>query len=133
MLMKFMAIHSVYVIGPGVILVISVRFSFKLLHASNNKFFEFFMMRHVQGIKGLRNDMSERIFYKERKINNRSLDFLSKQNIKIPLIITMYANDCKYFFFRIETALVEIINYLTYLKRKQIYKQIQSDVLKIRM
>ena len=77
--------------------------------------------------------MSERIFYKERKINNRSLDFLSKQNIKIPLIITMYANDCKYFFFRIETALVEIINYLTYLKRKQIYKQIQSDVLKIRM
>ena len=99
MLTKFMAIHSVYVIGPGVILVISVRFSFKLLHASNNKFFEFFMMRHVQGIKGLRNDMSERIFYKERKINNRSLDFLSKQNIKIPLIITMYVcNDCSYFF-----------------------------------
>ena len=38
-------------------------------------------------ISGLRNDMNKRTFYKERKINNRSFDFLSKQNIIVPLIL----------------------------------------------
>ena len=37
-------------------------------------------------ISGLRNDMNKRTFYKERKINNRCFDFLSKQNIIVPLI-----------------------------------------------
>ena len=37
-------------------------------------------------ISGLRNDMNKRAFYKERKINNRCFDFLSKQNIIVPLI-----------------------------------------------
>ena len=35
----------------------------------------------MSGISGLRNDMNKRTFYKERKINNRCFDFLSKQNI----------------------------------------------------
>ena len=34
-------------------------------------------------ISGLRNDMNKRTFYKERKINNRCFDFLSKQNITL--------------------------------------------------
>ena len=38
-------------------------------------------------ISGLRNDLNIRTFYKERKINNRSFDFLSKQNIIVPLIL----------------------------------------------
>ena len=38
-------------------------------------------------MSGLRNDMNKRTFYKERKINNRSFDFLSKQNIIVPLIL----------------------------------------------
>ena len=38
-------------------------------------------------ISGLRNDMNKRIFYKERKINNSSFDFLSKQNKIVPLIL----------------------------------------------
>ena len=38
-------------------------------------------------ISGLRNDMNKRTIYKERKINNRSFDFLSKQNIIVPLIL----------------------------------------------
>ena len=40
-------------------------------------------------ISGLRNDMNE-TFYKERKINNRFFDFLSKQNIIVPLILDIY-------------------------------------------
>ena len=40
-------------------------------------------------ISGLRNDMNKRTFYKERKINNRCFDFLSKQNIIVPLILDM--------------------------------------------
>ena len=42
-------------------------------------------------ISGLRNDMDKRTFYKERKINNRSFDFLSKQNIIVPLILDINA------------------------------------------
>ena len=38
-------------------------------------------------ISGLRNDMNKRTFYKERKINNRCFDFLSKQNIIFQLIL----------------------------------------------
>ena len=38
-------------------------------------------------ISGLRNDMNKRTFYKERKINNRCFDFLSKQNMIVPLIL----------------------------------------------
>ena len=38
-------------------------------------------------ISGLRKDMNKRTFCKERKINNRSFDFLSKQNIIVPLIL----------------------------------------------
>ena len=38
-------------------------------------------------ISGLRNDMNKKTLYKERKINNRSFDFLSKQNIIVPLIL----------------------------------------------
>ena len=34
-----------------------------------------------------RNDMNKKTFYKERKINNRCFDFLSKQNKKVPLIM----------------------------------------------
>ena len=37
--------------------------------------------RAMSRISGLRNDMNKRTFYKERKINNRCFDFLSKQNI----------------------------------------------------
>ena len=40
-----------------------------------------------------RNDMNKRTFYKERKFNNRCFDFLSKQNIKVPLILDI--NDKK--------------------------------------
>ena len=42
-------------------------------------------------ISGLRNDMNKRTFYKERKINNRCFDFLSKQNIIVPLIPDFYS------------------------------------------
>ena len=45
-------------------------------------------------ISGLRNDMNKRAFYKERKINNGSFDFLSKQNIIVPLILDI--NEFKY-------------------------------------
>ena len=41
-------------------------------------------------ISGLRNHMSKRTFYKERKINNRFIHFLIKQNIKAPLFLNMY-------------------------------------------
>ena len=37
-------------------------------------------------IGGLRN-MNKRTFYKEWKINNRCFDFLSEQNIIVPLIL----------------------------------------------
>ena len=37
-------------------------------------------------ISGLR-DMNKKTFYKGRKINNRCFDFLSKQNIIVPLIL----------------------------------------------
>ena len=40
-------------------------------------------------ISGLRNDMNKTTFYKERKINNRCFNFLSKQNIIVPLIMDM--------------------------------------------
>ena len=36
-----------------------------------------------------RNDMNKKTFYKERKINNRCFDFLSKQNKIVPLIMDM--------------------------------------------
>ena len=36
--------------------------------------------------------MNKRTFYKERKINNRCFDFLSKQNIKVPLILDINDN-----------------------------------------
>ena len=42
-------------------------------------------------ISGLRNDMNKRTFYKERKINNRSFNFLSKQHIIVPLILDINA------------------------------------------
>ena len=38
--------------------------------------------------------MNERTFYKERKFNNRSFDFLSKQNIIVPLMLDI--NDDKF-------------------------------------
>ena len=38
-------------------------------------------------------DMNKRTFYKERKINNRCFDFLSKQNIVVPLILDIYDSD----------------------------------------
>ena len=41
-------------------------------------------------ISGLRDDMNKRTFYKEQKINKRRIHFLSKQNIKAPLILDMY-------------------------------------------
>ena len=41
-------------------------------------------------ISGLRNDMNKGTFYKEQKINQRYIHFLSKQNIKAPLILDMY-------------------------------------------
>ena len=43
-------------------------------------------------ISGLRNDMNKRTFYKKRKINNRCFDFLSKQNIIVPLILDINEN-----------------------------------------
>ena len=43
-------------------------------------------------ISGLRNDMNNRTFYKERKINKRCFDFLSKQNIIVPLILDINDN-----------------------------------------
>ena len=43
--------------------------------------------RAMSRISGLRNDMNKKTFYKERKINNRCFDFLSKQNIIVPLIL----------------------------------------------
>ena len=43
-------------------------------------------------LSGLRNDMNKRTFYKERKINIRSFDFLSKQNIIVPLILNITDN-----------------------------------------
>ena len=43
--------------------------------------------RAMSRISRLRNDMNKRTFYKERKINNRSFDSLSKQNIIVPLIL----------------------------------------------
>ena len=42
--------------------------------------------RATSSINGLRNDMYKRTFYKERKVNNRCFDFLSKQNTIVPLI-----------------------------------------------
>ena len=41
-------------------------------------------------ISGLRNDMNKRTFYKKQKINKRRIHFLSKQNIKVPLILDIY-------------------------------------------
>ena len=38
-------------------------------------------------ISGLRNGMNKRTFYNERKMNNRCFDFLSKQDIIVPLIL----------------------------------------------
>ena len=44
-------------------------------------------------ISGLRNDMNKRTFYKERKIKiNRCFNFLSKQNIIVPLILDTNEN-----------------------------------------
>ena len=39
--------------------------------------------------------MNKRTFYKERKINNRCFDFLSKQNIIVPLILDINERICK--------------------------------------
>ena len=46
--------------------------------------------RGMSRISELRNDMNKRTFYKERKINKRRIHFLSKQNIKAPLILDIY-------------------------------------------
>ena len=40
-------------------------------------------------ISGIINEMNKRTFYKERQINKRCINFLSKQNIKVPLILDM--------------------------------------------
>ena len=46
-----------------------------------------FKSRAMSRISGLRNDMNKRTIYKERKINNRCFEFLSEQNIIVPLIL----------------------------------------------
>ena len=46
-----------------------------------------FITQAMSRISGLRNNMNKRTFYKEQKINNKCFDFLSKQNIKVPLIL----------------------------------------------
>ena len=50
-------------------------------------------------ISGLRNDMDKRTFYKERKINERCIHFLSKQNIKAPRILQRHLWDFSIIFF----------------------------------
>ena len=52
-------------------------------------FENFNFLRAKSKISGLRNDMNKRTFYKERKINNRCFDFLSKQNIIVFLDINV--------------------------------------------
>ena len=47
--------------------------------------------RDMFRISGLRNDVNKRTFCKERKINNRYFDFLSKQNIIVWLILDINA------------------------------------------
>ena len=47
-------------------------------------------VRGMSRFSGLRNDNNKRTFYKERKFNKRRIHFLSKQNIKAPLILDMY-------------------------------------------
>ena len=54
---------------------------------------------------GLRNDMNKRTFYKERKINNRCFDFMSKQNIIVPLILDLNES-IKITFFRLLDCLL---------------------------
>ena len=57
--------------------------------------------------------MNKRTFYKERKINKRRIHFLSKQNIKTPLILDMY--DLKYILSMfLEIARVKCIILQTY-------------------
>ena len=41
-----------------------------------------------------RKDVNKRTLYKERKINNRCFDFLSKQNIIVPLILDIMMQFC---------------------------------------
>ena len=48
-------------------------------------------------ISGLRNDVNKKTFYKERKINNRCFDFLSKQNIIVPLILNINEKQYRHF------------------------------------
>ena len=44
----------------------------------------------ISGLRNDINDINKRPFYKERRINKRYIHFLSKQNIKAPLILDMY-------------------------------------------
>ena len=43
--------------------------------------------REMSRISGLRKNNNKRNFYKERRINKRCIHFLSKQNLKAPLIL----------------------------------------------
>ena len=66
-------------------------FLFTVIKSFVTTYHIYFFFTHVYGamsrISGLSNAINKRTFYKERKINNRCFDFLSKENIIVPLIL----------------------------------------------
>ena len=69
-------------------IIIAFDFIWKILLFDKN--FVILLDRGLSRISGLRNNSNKRTLYKERKINKRGIHFLSKQNIKAPLILDMY-------------------------------------------
>ena len=76
-------------------------------------------------ISGLRNDNNKRTFYKERRINKRSIHFLSKQNLKAPLILDMYG-DCTQFHKENIFKIMYIVKLSSFCYLKSSYQQ-QTD------
>ena len=52
--------------------------------------YQIMRIRGMSRISGLPNEMKKRTFYKERRINKIYIHFLSKQNIKAPIILDLY-------------------------------------------
>ena len=63
--------------------------------------------------------MNKRTFYKERKINNRSFDFLSKQNIIVPLILDINELYTQIFHTNVEIVFKKL-DYIWILSRQSI-------------
>ena len=72
------------------------------------------------------NEMNKRTFYKERQINKTCINFLSKQNIKVPLILDMYENTI---YINLYTFSVLLLYYIIMLK--VFLKFLKSKLLKL--